>query len=71
VSSDAEPRDLRAPGRQRSVLYTPVRVTVGDGFKFGCGFLIPVVLLMLVAWFVISVLIVASVLAGISLPFVQ
>ena len=70
VSGDAEPHSDE-PSRQLSVLYTPVRVTIGDGFKFGCGFLIPFVLAMLVAFVLVSVLIVASVVTGVDLPFVQ
>jgi hypothetical protein len=70
LSSAAEPHSGTA-SPQATIVYTPIRITIGDGLKFGCGFLIPVVLAMLFAFVIASVLIVVSVVTGVELPFVD
>lgn len=57
------------PGEaQETVLYVPLAVTVGDGFKFGCGFFMAAVMAMLVGFVLVAALFLVSSLAGVSLP---
>jgi hypothetical protein len=57
-----------APPTQESVLYVPLAVTVGDGFKFGCGFFLASVMAMLVGFVLIAALFALSSFMGINLP---
>lgn len=50
------------------ILYVPLAVTVGDGFKFGCGFFLASVVTMLVAFVLVAALFALSSLVGINLP---
>lgn len=51
-----------------SILYVPLAVTVGDGFKFGCGFFLAAVMAMLVGFVLIAALFVLTSLTGVTLP---
>jgi hypothetical protein len=55
------------PGEQET-LFVPLAVTVGDGFKFGCGFFLALVLAMLVGFVLLAVLFVLTSLFGLNLP---
>ena len=60
-----------ASPQEREVLFIPLAVNIGDGFKFGCGFFLALVLAMLVGFVVLAALFALnSVLGGgASLPF--
>jgi hypothetical protein len=49
-------------------MYVPLAVTVGDGFKFGCGFFLASILTMLVGFVLLAALFVLTSLLGVSLP---
>ena len=53
---------------QESVLYVPLAVTVGDGFKFGCGFFMALVMAMLLGFVLVAALFALSSFMGINLP---
>jgi hypothetical protein len=53
---------------EREVTYVPLAVTVGDGFKFGCGFFLAGVLALLVGFVLLSALFVITGLSGLNLP---
>ena len=50
------------------VVYVPLAVTIGDGFKFGCGFFLAFVLTMLVGFVLLAALFLLTSMAGVSLP---
>jgi hypothetical protein len=49
-------------------MYVPLAVTVGDGFKFGCGFFMAAVLAMLFGFVLASALFALSSMLGLALP---
>ena len=49
-------------------VFTPFSLTVGDGFKFGCGFTMAVAIASLIGLLIISLFFLAASLAGIPLP---
>jgi hypothetical protein len=54
--------------RERETLYVPLAVTVGDGFKFGCGFFLALVLAMLVGFVLLAALFALTTVFGLNLP---
>ena len=56
---------------QQEVLYVPLAVSIGDGFKFGCGFFLASVLAMLVGFVLVAALFVLTSLFGLSLPIAR
>lgn len=54
--------------REETVLYVPLAVTVGDGFKFGCGFFMALVLAMLLGFVLLAALFALSSVMDISFP---
>ena len=56
-----------SPGQQ-DVLFVPLAVSIGDGFKFGCGFFLAMVLALLVGFVLMAVLFVVTTLFGLNLP---
>jgi hypothetical protein len=50
------------------VTFVPLAVTVGDGFKFGCGFFMAFVLAMLVGFVLLAALFVLNSAIGLNLP---
>ena len=50
------------------VTYVPMAVTVGDGFKFGCGFFMAFVLAMLVGFVLLAALFALNSAIGLNLP---
>jgi hypothetical protein len=56
---------------QPQTLYVPLAVTIGDGFKFGCGFFLALVLAMLVGFVLLAALFVLTSLFGLNLPLTR
>jgi hypothetical protein len=50
------------------VVYVPLAVTVGDGFKLGCGFFMAAVVTLLAGMVVVAALLALGVAMGVSLP---
>ena len=50
------------------VTFVPMAVSVGDGFKFGCGFFMAFVLTMLVGFVLLAALFALNSLIGLNLP---
>jgi cytosine/uracil/thiamine/allantoin permease len=59
--------DLAAAVRPE-VTFVPMAVTVGDGFKFGCGFFMAFVLTMLIGFVLLAALFALNGLIGLNLP---
>jgi hypothetical protein len=59
-----------SPG-QRDVMFVPLAVSIGDGFKFGCGFFMAMVLAALVGFVVLALLFVVTSLLGLNLPITR
>ncbi len=57
---------LAAP--QREVMYVPLAVTIGDGFKFGCGFFLASVVAALVGFVLLAALFLLMGILGLNLP---
>jgi hypothetical protein len=53
---------------QQDVMFVPLAVSIGDGFKFGCGFFLAGVLALLVGFVLIALLFVVTSLFGLNLP---
>jgi hypothetical protein len=56
---------------QQAVTYVPLAVTIGDGFKFGCGFFLASVLAMLIGFVLLAALFVLTTLFGLNLPITR
>jgi hypothetical protein len=71
-ATDTQPRPtlIARPvnGAQRDVLFVPLAVSIGDGFKFGCGFFLAMVLALLVVVVLLALLFVVTSLFGLNLP---
>jgi hypothetical protein len=52
----------------RETLFVPLAVSIGDGFKFGCGFFLALVLVLLIGFVLIAALFVLTSLFGLNLP---
>ena len=50
-------------------MFVPLAVSVGDGFKFGCGFFLAMVIAGLAGLVLLALLFVITGLFGLSLPF--
>ena len=53
---------------EQQVTFVPLAVSVGDGFKFGCGFFLALVLAMLIGFVLLAALFVLTSLFGLNLP---
>ena len=73
VPLQPEPFDAEAAPElmQPHTTYVPLAVTVGDGFKFGCGFFLALVLAMLVGFVLLAALFVLTTLFGLNLPITR
>lgn len=60
-----------ASATQQEVMFVPLAVSIGDGFKFGCGFFLAGVLGMLVGFVLLGVLFVLTGLFGLNLPLAR
>ena len=56
-----------APAEQ-NVTFVPLAVSIGDGFKFGCGFFLASVVALLIGFVLLAALFVLTGLFGLSLP---
>jgi hypothetical protein len=56
---------------ERELVYVPLAVNIGDGFKFGCGFFLAMVLALLVGFVVLAALFVLTGLFGLNLPLTR
>jgi len=71
VAAVAEPvpaQAVAAAPQTRDVMYVPLAVSVGDGFKFGCGFFLALVLAMLVGFVLLAALFALTSIFGLNLP---
>ena len=53
---------------QREVMYVPLVVNIGDGFKFGCGFFLASVVAGLVGFVLLAALFLLMGVLGLNLP---
>jgi len=53
---------------QPEVVYVPMAVSIGDGFKFGCGFFLASVLAALVGFVLLAALFLLMGIFGLNLP---
>ncbi len=53
---------------ERETLFVPLAVNIGDGFKFGCGFFLALVVAMLIGFVLLTALFVLTVLIGVNPP---
>ena len=60
-----------APAGVGEVTYVPLAVTVGDGFKFGCGFFMAAVLALLVGFVLLAALFALTTVFGLNLPLTR
>lgn len=59
----------RAPGiAQDDIVYTPYALSIGDGFKFGCGMVLALVVTSMVVVMLIALGVLLATMAGIQLP---
>jgi hypothetical protein len=49
-------------------VFTPFSLTVGDGFKFGCGFMMALAIALLILLLIFSLFALAASLVGVQLP---
>jgi hypothetical protein len=56
---------------KEDVVYVPLAITIGDGFKFGCGFFLAFVLAGLVGFVLIAALFLLTSLFGLNLPITR
>jgi hypothetical protein len=56
---------------ERELVYIPLAVNIGDGFKFGCGFFLAMVLALLVGFVLLAALFVLTGLFGLNLPLTR
>ena len=55
-------------GARHETVFVPLAVSIGDGFKFGCGFFLALVMAMLVGFVLLALLFVLTSLFGLNLP---
>jgi len=55
----------------REIVFVPMAVNIGDGFKFGCGFFLALVLAMLVGFVLLAALFALTSLFGLNLPITR
>jgi hypothetical protein len=53
---------------EHETVYVPLAVSIGDGFKLGCGFFLAMVIALLVGFVLLALLFVLSSLVGLNLP---
>jgi hypothetical protein len=56
------------PPGQRDVVYVPLAISIGDGFKFGCGFFLASVVASLVGFVLLAALFLLMGVLGLNLP---
>jgi hypothetical protein len=67
---EATPRLAARPvsPAQQEIMFVPLAVSIGDGFKFGCGFFLAMVIAGLVGVILVGLLFILTGLLGLSLP---
>ena len=69
---DPVPWEAPAPPADEPTLpepvFTPFSLTVGDGFKFGCGFMMALAIAILILLLIFSLFALAASLVGVPLP---
>ena len=50
-------------------VFTPFSLTVGDGFKFGCGFTMAVAIAVMIVLLALSIIWLAATVVGVTPPF--
>jgi hypothetical protein len=50
-------------------VFTPFSLTVGDGFKFGCGLSMALTIVLLIGLLLVSLVLLAASLVGAPVPF--
>jgi hypothetical protein len=60
-----------ASAQQQEVLFVPLAVSIGDGFKFGCGFFLALTLVMLVGFVLFAAMFALTNLFGLNLPITR
>jgi len=71
IEVEPEPAPSVALSAPPQTTYVPLAVTIGDGFKFGCGFFLALVLAMLVGFVLLAALFVLTSLFGLNLPLTR
>jgi len=56
---------------REDVVYVPLAITIGDGFKFGCGFFLAFVIAGLVGFVLLATLFLLTSLFGLNLPITR
>ena len=70
VGEDSQDATAALQTVRPEVTFVPMSVTIGDGFKFGCGFFMAFVLAMLVGFVLLAALFALNSLVGLNLlPF--
>ena len=59
---------MPATPAQQETLFVPLAVSVGDGFKFGCGFFLAMVIAGVAALVLLALLFVLTGLLGVNVP---
>jgi hypothetical protein len=54
-----------------AVTYVPLAITIGDGFKFGCGFFLAATVAALIAVVLLAALFLVTTLFGLNLPITR
>ncbi len=70
VEAEVLPASPLAPPAPEMV-YVPLAITIGDGFKFGCGFFLALVLVMLVGFVLLAALFLLTSVLGLNLPITR
>ena len=60
-----------ASSTQQEVMFVPLAVSIGDGFKFGCGFFLAMVVAGLVGVVVLGLVFVLTGLFGLNVPLTR
>ena len=53
------------------MVYVPLAITIGDGFKFGCGFFLAATVAALIAVVLLAALFLVTTLFGLNLPITR
>jgi hypothetical protein len=62
---------VAAPQIAPETVYVPLAITIGDGFKFGCGFFLALVLVMLIGFVLLAALFLLTSVLGLNLPITR
>jgi hypothetical protein len=70
AEAESAPQPQREePGLVPEPVFTPFSLTVGDGFKFGCGFTMALVIAALIGLLALSLVLLVASLVGAPIPF--